>query len=341
MQYRKFIINKSLLLICISALLFTVSVNSYAKDLSPRPFENLKPINQFIREMVQKHKFKQAALEELFEKAKLHPSIIEAISRPAEGKAWYEYRPIFITKSRIKGGLTFLDEYKTALDQANTVYGVPKEIITSIIGVETRYGRHTGRYPILDSLSTLAFAYPPRSKFFKSELEHYLLMTREERLDPLALKGSYAGAMGMPQFISSSFRRYAVDFDKSGQRNLWESPTDAIGSVANYFKKHHWRTNQPIATKVKVHGERYRLLLSKGIKPNKTIQQLLDNGVVLPNNLSKDLMGRLVAFETKTGPEYWVVWHNFYVISRYNHSALYSMAVFQLSNKILNQYNQK
>lgn len=331
--------SKYLLKICLSSLLLSLPTISLAKDLSPRSFDNIKPINQFIREMVQKHSFKQTELEELFQNVKLHPSILEAIARPAEGKPWYDYRPIFVTKSRIKGGLKFWDQHKSILEQANNEYGVPKEIIASIIGVETRYGRHTGRYPIIDSLSTLAFAYPPRSKFFKSELEQYLLMTREERLDPLALKGSYAGAMGMPQFISSSFRRYAVDFDKSGQRNLWESPADAIGSVANYFKKHKWRTGQPIATKVTVHGERYRLLLSRGIKPNKTQQELLDNGVVLPNGLPTELQGRLVAFETKTGPEYWVVWHNFYVISRYNHSALYSMAVFQLSEKIFSQYN--
>jgi len=322
-------------------LIFILLQNiSYAKDLTPRPFEDVKPINQFIRMMVQKHMFKQIELEEIFQQVKLHPSILEAISRPAEGKAWFDYRPIFVTNSRIKGGLKFWQQHSAALEQAHSVYGVPKEIITSIIGVETRYGRHTGRYPIIDSLSTLAFAYPPRSKFFKSELEQYLLMTREERLDPLVLKGSYAGAMGMPQFISSSFRRYAVDFDKSGQRNLWESPTDAIGSVANYFKKHHWRSGEPIASKVKVHGERYRLLLSKGIKPNKTQQELLDNGVVLPNNLPNKLKGRLIAFETKSGPEYWVIWHNFYVISRYNHSALYSMAVFQLSEQVHARYNE-
>ncbi len=325
------------------ALLLSISLlsinQSYAKDLKPRYFENTKAINQFIRYMVQKHTFKQTELEELFQKVKLHPSILEAIARPAEGKAWFDYRPIFVTTSRIKGGIKFWKQYNAVLDKANTTYGVPQEIIVSIIGVETRYGRHTGRYPIIDSLSTLAFAYPPRSKFFKSELEQYLLMTREERLDPLALKGSYAGAMGMPQFISSSFRRYAVDFDKSGQRNLWESPTDAIGSVANYFKKHRWRTGEPIATKVQVHGERYRLLLSKGIKPDKTQQQLLDNGVVLPNGLQPQLKGKLLSFETKSGPEYWVVWHNFYVISRYNHSALYSMAVLQLSEKIFSLYN--
>lgn len=329
--------NLFLLIMCVS---FFYSSVGYTKDLSPRQFDNVKAINQFIRQMVQKHTFKRTELEELFQKVKLHPGIIEAISRPAEAKPWYDYRPIFVTTSRINGGVKFWQQYKTILEQANNVYGVPQEIITSIIGVETRYGRHTGRYPIIDSLSTLAFAYPPRSQFFKSELEQYLLMTREERLDPLILKGSYAGAMGMPQFISSSFRRYAVDFDKSGQRNLWESPSDAIGSVANYFKKHHWHSGEPIASKVEIHGERYRLLLSKGIKPNKTQQELLDNGVVLPDGLPANIKGRLIAFETKTGFEYWVVWHNFYVISRYNHSTLYSMAVFQLSEKIFTLYNE-
>ncbi len=324
--------------VCLS---FFALATGHTKNLSPRQFDNKEAINQFIQKMVQKYTFKQIELEELFQKAKLHPGIIEAISRPAEAKPWYDYRPIFVTQSRINGGVKFWTKYKAILEQASNMYGVPEEIITSIIGVETRYGRHTGRYPILDSLSTLAFAYPPRSKFFKSELEQYLLMTREEQLDPLALKGSYAGAMGMPQFISSSFRRYAVDFDKSGQRNLWESPGDAIGSVANYFKEHRWRNGEPIASKVKVHGERYRLLLSKGIKPNKTQQELLDNGVVLPDGLPANLKGRLLALETKNGFEYWVVWHNFYVISRYNHSALYSMAVFQLSEKIYAMYNEK
>ena len=312
----------------------------HAKDLSPRKFENIKAINQFIRQMVQKHTFRQTELEELFQKVRLHPGIIEAISRPAEAKPWYDYRPIFVTPSRINGGVKFWQQHKELLEQAHTTYGVPAEIITSIIGVETRYGRHTGRYPIIDSLSTLAFAYPPRSRFFKAELEQYLLMTREERLDPLTLKGSYAGAMGMPQFIASSFRRYAVDFDKSGQRDLWKSAADAIGSVANYFKKHHWHSGEPIASRVEVHGERYRLLLSKGIKPDKTQQQLLDNGVVLPDGIPAGIKGRLIAFETRNGPEYWVVWHNFYVISRYNHSALYSMAVFQLSEKIRALYHE-
>lgn len=325
------------LLVCLS---FLLPVTIQAGDSTPRPFENMEPINQFIREMVQKHTFRQTYLEELFQKARLHPSILEAISRPAEAKPWFDYRPIFVTPSRINGGVEFWGKYKETLEQANNVYGIPEEIIVSIIGVETRYGRHTGRYPIIDSLSTLAFAYPPRSKFFRSELEQFLLMTREEQLDPLVLKGSYAGAMGMPQFISSSFRRYAVDFDKSGQRNLWESPTDAIGSVANYFKKHKWRTGEPIASKVSVHGERYRLLLSKGIRPDKTQQELLDNGVILPDGLPAHLKGKLIAFETKDGPEYWVAWHNFYVISRYNHSALYSMAVYQLSEKIHAQFNE-
>ena len=311
-----------------------VSASIHAEVYTPRQFKNTKAINQFIREMAQTHHFDKSNLEEVFAQVKMHPRIIEAISRPAEGKPWYQYRKIFITPSRINGGVKFKKQYKTILDQADAKYGVPPEIITAIIGVETRYGKHKGSYPVIDSLSTLAFGYPPRSRFFRKELEQYLLMTREEKFDPLQQKGSYAGAMGMPQFIPSSFRRYAVDFDGDGTRNLWDNPADVIGSVANYFKKHKWKAGQPVITRVKVHGDRYKSLISKGIKPNKTWQELLDNGVVLPANLPTNLPGRLLEFKTADGYEYWVGWPNFYAISRYNHSALYSLAVYQLSEKI-------
>lgn len=316
----------------------TLAVSVQSSDLKPRKFDNLKAINQFIREMTSKHAFNQKKLEEIFQQVRLHPNIIEAISRPAESKPWYDYRPIFITESRVAGGVRFWQKNRATLERANTVFGIPIEIIVSIIGIETRYGRHTGHYPIIDSLSTLAFAYPPRSQFFRKELEQFLLMTREENHDPLLLKGSYAGAMGMPQFISSSFRRYAVDFDKDGVRNLWDSKADAIGSVANYFKKHHWQPGEPVISKVQVYGKKYQGLLSSGIKPDKTQQELLDNGVILPDGLPEHLQGKLLKFETRSGPEYWVGWPNFYVISRYNNSALYSMAVYQLSELIHTQY---
>jgi membrane-bound lytic murein transglycosylase B len=307
--------------------------NAYSSAYSEK-----KEVKSFIQQMVKKHKFDKSYLESLFAEAKLHDSILEAIARPAEGKPWYEYRPIFVTKKRTQGGINFWKDNADALARAEEKYGVPKEIIVAIIGVETRYGKHAGRYPVFDALATLAFGYPPRATFFKSELEHFLLMTREEKMAPQKLLGSYAGAMGMPQFISSSFRRYAVDFDGDGKRDLWNNPTDAIGSVANYFRKHRWKSGQPITHKVQVHGIRHKKLITKSLKPQHTQQELLNNGVILPGQIQENLKGKLLRLKKPKNPEYWVTWNNFYVITRYNHSALYSMAVYQLSQKIKQGY---
>ena len=296
---------------------------------------NDKNIKSFISDMVRDHKFNSAELKSTLSKARLHQSILDAISRPAESKPWHEYRPIFLTSDRIKGGVTFWKKHQDILRLAEKKYQVPAPIITAIIGVETRYGRHIGRYPVLDSLATLAFAYPPRSRFFRSELEQYLLMSREEKLDPLLQKGSYAGAMGMPQFIASSFRSYAIDFDNNGQRDLWNSPADVIGSVANYFHRHGWRQAQPIVQRVQVQGKSYRKLLNKGLKPSKTVAELKKYGVVIPKGTDEKQKAILMELEGKSGPEYWLGLHNFYVISRYNHSALYSLAVYQLSREIM------
>jgi membrane-bound lytic murein transglycosylase B len=301
----------------------------------PHAFEDKTAINQFIDEMVKEHKFDRKVLTSVFDKARLHPSIIKAISKPAESKPWYAYREIFLTKGRIEGGVKFWNENKDILKKVSEKYGVPEQIMIAIIGVETRYGKHKGSYPVIDALSTLAFAYPPRSKFFRSELKQFLIMTREESIDPLEQKGSYAGAMGMPQFISSSFRHYAVDFDEDGQRDLWNNVADAAGSVGNYFSVHGWKKGQPIATKVKVSGLKYRDLIDGNLKPRYSADELRLAGVALPGNLPMDLRGTLIALDSGDGPEYWVVWHNFYVISRYNHSALYAMAVYQLSNEIV------
>lgn len=320
-------------------LTFSISVANANEKTSD--FSDNKDVKIFINEMAEKHKFNKRYLETLFAEAELYDSILEAIARPAEGKPWYEYRPIFVTKKRAQAGITFWKENADALERAEEKYGVPREIIVAIIGVETRYGKHAGRYPVFDALATLAFGYPPRATFFKSELEQYLLMIHEEQIDSKDLKGSYAGAMGMPQFISSSFRRYAVDFDGDGKRDLWNNPTDAIGSVANYFRKHHWKPGQPITHKVEVHGKKHASLITKSLKPEHTQQQLLDNGVILPGNIAADLNGKLLRFNKSQGYEYWIGWNNFYVITRYNHSALYSMAVYQLSQMIKQGYIKK
>ena len=315
-----------------------LSANAYATDFSDK-----KAVKTFIKDMVKKHKFNKQYLEKIFSRAKLYDSILEAIARPAEGKPWYQYRPIFVTKKRAQGGIEFWKKNAVALARAEKTYGVPAEIIVAIIGVETRYGKHAGSYPVFDSLATLAFAYPPRAKFFKSELEHFLLMTREENFDARELLGSYAGAMGMPQFISSSFRRYAVDFDGDGKRDLWNNTTDAIGSVANYFRKHHWKAGQPITHKVSVdiHRKEYKKLITKSLKPSHTQLELLLGGVTLPSGIEKSSKGKLLKLKNPRNAEHWIAWNNFYVITRYNHSALYSMAVYQLSQQIKKGYTEE
>ncbi|HKK05985.1 MAG TPA: lytic murein transglycosylase B [Gammaproteobacteria bacterium] len=326
-----------LMLRAISYLLVAVVLSAAVPGCTvakPRPLDERPEVNRFIKEMVQKHRFTRQELEEIFSKARIRPSIIAAISRPAESKPWYEYRPIFVTSSRISGGVAFWKKNADILERAQATYGVPPQILVAILGVETRYGQQKGGYPVIDSLSTLAFDYPPRSAFFKKELEQYLLMTREENIDPLKLVGSYAGAMGQPQFISSSFRSYAVDFDGDGHRDLWDNAADAIGSVANYFKKHGWQAGEPIASRADVKGKDYQKLVDAGLKPSFTPAQLRQAGVTFKGDPGPDAKGALIELKTDYGHEYWVGWQNFYVITRYNHSALYAMAVYQLSERI-------
>jgi len=328
-------LNVRSLTILFSGLLLGVSsLGACAED--PTAFDHPGPVKEFIAEMVKEYNFNTDSLTALFQKVHLHQSIIDAISRPAEAKPWYEYRQIFVNRERVRGGVLFWNDNQDIINKVAEAYKIAPEILVAIVGVETRYGKHTGRYPVIDSLSTLAFAYPPRAKFFRGELKQYLLMTREEGLDPLEQKGSYAGAMGMPQFISSSFRHYAVDFDKDGKRDLWDNTADALGSIANYFSKHGWRYNEPIANRVTVSGLKYREMIdNNSLKPRFSPEQMRLAGVALEGNVPDDAKGCLIELDSGNGPEYWAVWENFYVISRYNHSALYAMAVHQLGDEIL------
>jgi len=320
---KHFIIALSIL-IC-----FFVPYSAFA-DISKRA-----EVKKFIDYMVKKHKFKRAELDDLFQHVVTKKKIIAAITRPAEAKPWYKYRKIFLTDKRINGGVKFWEQNASDLKRAYNKFGVPPEIIIAIIGVESLYGKHKGTYRMMDSLSTLAFDYPKRSKFFRSELEQYLLMAREEKVDALTLKGSYAGAMGKPQFIASSFRRYAIDFDNDGKRDLWNNSTDVIGSVANYFSKHKWKKDQPVTSPAKLKkSKQTKAWVKKGIKPSIKISTLLKNGVKIEDDFPHDEKAALLELEIKNGVEYWVGIKNFYVITRYNHSQLYAMAVYQLSQEI-------
>ena len=298
--------------------------------------------NAFISKMVTRHQFDESELNVLFQAVEIKEDILKKISTPAEGLPWYKYRKIFMTDARIDGGVKFWQENEAALTTVAQQTGVPAEIIIAIIGVETLYGQKTGNYRVIDALSTLAFAYPPRSKFFLSELENFLLLCREEHFNPLEPTGSYAGAMGMPQFMPSSFRSFAADFDDDSHRDIWHNKGDVIASVANYFVKHQWQTGEAIAIPVNSTGENYKTALSEGLKPDLRLAELESLNLKISRSLPLNTKVKLLAFEQepkgqKPGEELWAGLGNFYVITRYNHSPLYAMAVYQLSQSILNK----
>jgi membrane-bound lytic murein transglycosylase B len=304
-----------------------------AQDL----IEQFPDVQTLIEEMAQEHQFDRAELRQLFRQVEFQPRIIEAISRPAESKPWYLYRPIFLTEARIRGGVTFWQENSELLARAENEYGVPAHIIVAIIGVETFYGRHKGSHRVLDALSTLGFGYPQRSPFFRGQIKEFLLMTREEQRDPLAFLGSYAGAMGMPQFIPSSFRHYAVDFDQDGRRDLWDNHADIIGSVANYFHRHRWLPNEPVTARASGTASAMEPFLNGDLKPATRLGELQAAGIEprQPHRLTAEQEVALLALDsTEETKEYWITLPNFYVITRYNRSPLYAMAVHQLSEAI-------
>lgn len=289
-------------------------------------------VDEFIAEMTRDYGFASEQLRDLFKQAERKQAILDAISRPAERvKPWKEYRPIFLTDSRVAQGVDFWRENEAALSRAEAEYGVPAEIIVAIIGVETFYGRNTGSHRVIDALSTLGFDYPPRQPFFRQQLKEFLLLTREEQVDPLTLKGSYAGAMGLPQFMPSSFRAYAVDFDGDGHIDIWNNPTDAIGSAASYFKQHGWAAGEPVVARAEVSGERFEEGLTVGLESQKNAGEMRALGWQFDRSVADQTAVTAFRLEGAEGDEYWLGLPNFYVITRYNRSVMYAMAVHQLS----------
>ena len=303
-------------------------------SLAQSSYTQRDDVKMFIDEMAKKHRYDREILTKWFSSAERLDDVLEKIASPAEKThTWKEYRPIFITKNRIALGKKFMEEYRDLLEKAEKETGVPASIITAIIGVETYYGRSKGRTAVFDSLVTLGFDYPPRSSFFRSELEQFLLLAREENIDVSTIRGSYAGAMGVPQFISSSYRRYAVDFDGDGKRDLWNNMADVIGSVANYFKVHGWQ-KQGDVVKAAFVKKRPDDATRNNLKPHTSIGEFRKRGIISGKAYADDVMATLVTLEGAQGTEYWFGLKNFYVITRYNHSALYAMAVFQLSQEL-------
>jgi membrane-bound lytic murein transglycosylase B len=327
------------------AALLAVSASVGARAAEPAEYAAGR--SAYIADLANEPGFRRDALTALLERARYRPAIIEAMERPYEAQPWHRYRQLFLTPERITAGIAYWRAHAQTLNQAEATYGVPPQVIVAIIGVETFYGRRIGDHPVLDALTTLAFAYPKRAAFFRDELTAFLRLSQEEGLDPLKAVGSYAGAMGKPQFIASSYRAYAVDFNGDGRRDLWHSDADVIGSVANYFRSHGWQPGEPVVFGAAIDTGRAKLSLD-GIRvaekaplaPSTTGATLRMAGVDWREPVASDTPTTLIRLDG-AGEEYWVGLRNFYVITRYNHSNLYAMAVHQLSEAIRAGYAER
>ncbi len=301
-----------------------------------------KNVVAFIDEMVNTHDFDRDALVSLLAKAEIKATIIKKISTPAERTlTWGEYRKIFITKERVDAGATFWRDNKEMLERIQLETGVPIEMLVGIIGVETYFGRITGKDRVIDALATLAFEYPKRSVFFTKELREFLILAREEELDPLTPMGSYAGAMGRPQFMPSSFRAYAVDSTGDGKRDIWNNWADVSGSIANYFLAHKWRVDEAVATQATLSSAWNGAVPepANALTVTDTVESLSKKGVMFATDLCADSKGQLLTYEGDDGIEHWVGFHNFFVITRYNRSVMYALAVHQLGQQISSKVN--
>jgi len=292
-------------------------------------------VRNFVDSMVSEYGYDRDTLENVLQQAEIQETILEAIARPAERtKEWHEYRDIFLTDARVKARAAFWREHSDALGRISGETGVDVEILVGIIGVETYFGRRTGNYRVLDALVTLAFEYPPRSTFFRRELEQFLLLVREEEMDAIDATGSYAGAMGRPQFMPSSYRAYAVDSSADGKRDIWSNWADAIGSVANYFVRHGWRANNQVVAQASLSNQWRGDPPENTLKPEETVTSLSHQGVLFATDLPGDQQSQLLTLIGDDGEEHWVGFHNFFVITRYNRSVMYALAVHQLGQEI-------
>ncbi len=332
--------KKTFSLLALSITLFLSNI-IFAQDYLERP-----EFKQLVQNLDGKGKLSEQRLIKIFSEVSQQKSILEAIARPAERTlTWAEYRSIFVNQKRVEGGVKFWHEHQDTLLKASRQFNVPPEIIVAIIGVETRYGQHKGAYRVIDALATLGFDYPPRSAFFYKELEQFLLLEEYAGIDIENTKGSYAGAMGYGQFIPSSYRHYAVDFNQDGKIDLINDPVDAIGSVANYFHKHGWKAGEPVASRAFIdaahhHAEKLAEIVDiAGLKPVHKIRDFEKAGLIPQDAVDKNAKASGYKLDGAQGDEYWLCMENFYVITRYNHSRLYAMSVFQLSQLIKAQVN--
>ena len=317
--------RKALLLIAAAGMLL-MSWGVLAAESVLRP-----EMESFIAHMQTKHGYDSAGLRQLLQQVQLRPSIIRAMSAPSTARPWFEYRRRIVDPVRIENGVRFWRENAAALERASREFGVPAELIVATIGVETLYGRNMGTLKVLDALSTLAFDYPPRAEYFRGELEEYLLLTREAGVRPGTLRGSYAGAIGIPQFLPSSYRKYAVDFDGDGRRDLVDSAADAIGSIANYYRSFGWKKGAPTIVSAEPGEADLGPVLAGGIRPHITIAELRSRGVIVQEPVDDTAEATVFYVQTDAGPKLLLGLNNFYVITRYNRSINYAMAVWELA----------
>jgi len=305
-----------------------------APELIAAPFDLHRPeIAQFVNDVVgHEEGWSRKAVVALLSQAQPQSKILDIMSRPLERVApWWEYRERFVTEERIDKGVQYWLDHRLALERFAAEYQVPPEYLVAIIGVETFYGRTTCRYRVLDALATLAFDYPPRASYFRGELEQFLLLSRENKLDPVTTCGSYAGAMGVPQFMPSVYRRYAVDADTNRKRDLWDSPDDILASVANYLHEWGWTPGAPVLAETSLDPDPSFQIEPHNLELNETVASLGAHGVKVDLEVPRDTPAVLISAEQRDGPAYRVGFHNFYVITRYNHSARYAMTVYDLA----------
>ncbi len=321
-------------LLCLCSLVAMFCAKSALADYSTQP-----DAVRLVDEMVSEHGFNASELKAVLANAKRQDKIIEAISRPAEKTMpWFKYRQIFLGSERIDEGVTFWQRNAAALIDAQTKLGVAPEYVVAIIGVETRFGKHRGTYRVLDALTTLAFDYPPRASFFRSELKQFLLLAREENKPAEMLMGSYAGAMGYGQFISSSYRRYAIDFDGDGQRDIWDNPRDVIGSVANYLAEHRWTGKDPVLIDLGEASGALQPQAANELGSTSTLGELRRSGVTIETTLPDTTAVAIHGFQFENEQRVAIGFNDFYAITRYNHSIMYARAVHELAQEIKTAY---
>lgn len=327
---------------CVVLFCWLFSLSALAKDANGVRYSDRKDVRGFINDLSVEEKFNRAELMSLFRDIEHQAQVIEAYSKPAErALSWKKYRKIFVKPGRIEKGVEFWQAHADTLEKAEQETGVPAEMIVAIIGVETRFGTYKGKNKVLDSLTTLAFEREKRQAFFRRELKEFLLLCREQGFNPREVKGSYAGAMGMPQFISSSYRAYAVDFDGDEKADLFDNVDDVIGSVANYFKVHGWQAGGTVVTEVNVKGNLQEHAVGrgrKGLKPDQSIADYIKLGAKPAEDADEQATVVLMHFDDEAEGLYKFGHNNFYVITRYNHSSMYALAAYQLSQEIKSAY---